>query len=163
SEPASATACSTLSLHDALPISRLRQSLILVSQCGHQEVPDQVGLFLAVAAGADNLVGGQHQWVACIGSKECIGVNNHVVALGGELHDLQRLPNGFFIQLGWALAEFDVGNAQAGVSCVRVLNVGDAAVNLLFLGGNTGRAVSTFAHVGWEVGAFAFPLAGGSR
>src|SRR5699024_5927603 len=84
-------------------------------------------------------------------------------ALGAEPQVLQRLPTGFFIQRGWALAGVDVGNAQAGVSCVRVLNVGDAAVNLLYLGGNTGRAVSTFAHVGWEVGAFAFPLAGGSR
>ena len=122
-------------------VASLRQALILVSQCGHQEVLDQVCLIFAVATGANNLVGGQDEWVTCIGSEECIGVDNHVVALGGELHSLKCRTHGLFVQLGWAVAEVDVRNAQTGVCCVRVLDVGDATVDLLNLGSNTGRTV----------------------
>src|SRR5699024_6735322 len=60
------------------------------------------------------------------------------------------------------IAKVNICNAQAGVSCVRVLNIGDATVNLLNLGSHTRRTICAFAHCSWEVGAFAIPITRGS-
>ncbi len=140
---------------------------VLVLQNGVHEGLHQSGGLLIVTSGANDVVGGEDEWVSTsgVGTEESLGVNNHVV-LGAGLLECQVVEcnaDGLVGELYRAVAEVDLGNLNAVaflLVCVASLNVGDCTLDGSNLVSNTGGAVCALTDSVWELLALVVPVTG---